>query len=89
MSSNGWEPTQASLRDGETRDRDSHAARNAAQLRLVKQEQAKSDITDLIDDHEDVNWGGIPTISAAEAAAWTARLEKAREKLERGDVDGT
>lgn len=54
--------------------------------------QADLDLGELIDWMEDVDWSVVPTISTAEAAAWTERLIEAREatqdryaELERAD----
>lgn len=86
MSSEEWEPTQASLRDGEVPDRDSHAARNAAQLEMYKREQEKSKLEDLIKTHEDVNWGKVPGMTAAEASVWAQKLAEAADELEGGTI---
>ncbi|ESS10808.1 MAG: hypothetical protein A07HR60_02829 [uncultured archaeon A07HR60] len=39
---------------------------------------------ELIDQHENTDWGKVPGISAAEAGAWTARLIEARETVQEG-----
>ena len=41
-----WDPEPAQLRDGETRDDTSHAARNAAQLSMIDDELDSDDSTD-------------------------------------------
>jgi hypothetical protein len=51
LSEKGWEPEPATLRDGETADVDSHARRNAEQLRM-----AENDDDDVMTDGGEDEW---------------------------------
>jgi len=41
-------------------------------------------LSELIEQHEGTDWNEVPSISAAEAGAWTARLIEARETVQEG-----
>lgn len=42
---------------------------------------ADFDLEELIDLMESIDWSAVPGISAAEAAAWTARCIEAQQKI--------
>jgi len=42
-------------------------------------EEADSALAELIKQHENTDWSDVPSIIAAEAGVWTARLIEARE----------
>lgn len=42
------------------------------------------DLSELIEQHENIDWSDVPDISAAEASAWTARLIEARDRVQEG-----
>lgn len=46
-----------------------------------KRAEIDLDLDELIGLMEAVDWPAVPTISAAEAAAWNARLQEAREAV--------
>jgi hypothetical protein len=71
-----WDPEPATLRDGETRDDDAHARRNAEQLRIAREaldSDDESDDTDA-DETEAVADGGIATVGDELPANETVRL---------------
>ena len=37
-------------------------------------------LTALIDAHQDIDWRDVDGVSVAEAAAWTARLQEAKDR---------
>jgi len=41
-------------------------------------------LAELIEQHENTDWSDVPGVSAAEAAAWTQRLIKARDRAQGG-----
>lgn len=44
--------------------------------------EAAQRLNELATAHENIDWEDVPSISIAEAAAWTQRLEQAREEAE-------
>lgn len=46
--------------------------------------EADLDLAELIEQHESTDWSDVPGVSAAEAAAWTQRLIKARDRVQEG-----
>jgi hypothetical protein len=48
--------------------------------------ETELDLAELIEQHENIDWSNVPGVSAAEAAAWTARLIEARDAVLEGDV---
>lgn len=61
-------------------DTEQAAARRARATEA--QIRADLDLCELVELHEDVTWRDVPGVSNAEAAAWTARLAEARERLQ-------
>lgn len=46
--------------------------------------EAELDLAELIERHENIDWSDVPGVSAAETAAWTARLIEARDAVLEG-----
>lgn len=46
--------------------------------------EADLTLSELIEFHEQIDWGSIPSITATEASAWTARLTEARDAVREG-----
>lgn len=42
--------------------------------------EVEQQLTELVDAHEQIAWDRVPTVSVPEAAAWTQRLEQARQE---------
>jgi hypothetical protein len=45
-------------------------------------------LTEIIHQQESTDWGDVPGVSAAEAAAWTNRLIEARDRVRAGENEG-
>jgi hypothetical protein len=48
----------------------------------------ETDLSRLIDQMESIHWPDVPGISTPEAAAWTARLDEARDATQTGAQGG-
>ena len=65
--------TSAGLQDSSTTDEST-----------TENVEADLDLEELIEQHENIDWSDIPSISPAEAGAWTAWLIEAQETVQEG-----
>lgn len=80
-----WEPEQAGLREGESRDESAHASRMAEQMRIVREAEEDDGDSDDTDDEEDVT--AVPDVDPDRSEIRTDGGELTRDSSTSGAID--